>query len=98
MSEEIDTLCVHCGKPMQRWANPDGGSWSGVYQYVCFNDNCPYFVRGWEWMSEHFGVTASYRYRLDPVNHESGPLPVWTARDFRSSIIFEPEELHSHGM
>jgi hypothetical protein len=98
MTEEIDNSCVHCGKPMQRWRNPDGGSWSGVYQYVCFNDECPYFVRGWTWMAERFGVTASYRYRRDPETQESGPLPVWSARDFRSSIIFEPEELHGHGM
>jgi len=83
---------------MQRWTNPDMGSWSGEYQYVCFNDDCPYFVRGWAWMEERYGVKASYRYRLDPVTHESGPLPVWSARDFRSSIIFDSEELHGHGI
>jgi len=98
MTEIVDNMCVHCSKPMQRWTNPDMGSWSGEYQYVCFNDDCPYFVRGWAWMEERYGVKASYRYRLDPVTHESGPLPVWSARDFRSSIIFDSEELHGHGI
>ena len=83
---------------MQRWANPDGTSWSGAFQYVCFNDDCPYFARGWAWMEEKYGVRASYRYRVDPTNRESGPLPVWSANDFRGSIIFDPEELHGHGM
>ena len=83
---------------MQRWANPDGVSWSGEYQYVCFNDECPYYVRGWAWMEGRFGVTASYRYRLDPVSGQSGPLPVWSAQDFRGNIILDTEEQQDHGV
>ena len=83
---------------MCRWANPDGASWSGTFQYVCFNDECPYYVRGWAWMNEHFNVAGSYRHRLDPVSGQSGPLPVWTADDFRNQIISEPEEGNSHGV
>jgi len=87
MESQATPTCPHCHKNLVKWANPELSSWSGAYQWVCFNDDCPYYVRGWEWMIQHFGKKASYRHRLDPTNGETGPLPVWSKDAMRSSII-----------
>jgi len=78
--------CRYCDEPMLQWENPQSSTWSGDFQYVCFNDECSYFVRGWAWMVDHFHVNASYRYRLDPVTLETGPLPVWSKEALKSGI------------
>jgi hypothetical protein len=77
---------------MLRWANPEASSWGDGFQYVCFQDDCPYYKGGWAWMQSRYNVAASYRYRLDPSSGERGPLPVWSPDALRSDIISDPEE------
>ena len=80
------TICPHCATRMKRWVASDENTW-GSFQYVCFNDDCPYFIKGWEWMSERYGAGVSYRHRYNPTNGETGPLPVFSKEALRDGIL-----------
>ena len=79
--------CPHCNVEMKKWKVPDNSTWSIAFQWVCLNNECSYFVRGWDWMMESQGVKASYRYRINPETGESGPLPAWSYDAHKDLII-----------
>ena len=86
-----DTLqCPHCGKALKKWKVPDNPfccTWDSDFMYICFNDECPYYVHGWDWMRNKFNQNISYRYRFNPSNNESGPLPVWSVDALKNFIM-----------
>ena len=79
--------CPHCGALMRRWRSPDDSSWGGAVKLVCWNDLCPYYVRGWETLREQQAVECSYRHMLDPETGYTGPLAVWSPDARKESII-----------
>ncbi len=86
MSEAIDTTCPHCGAELAAFELPET-AFDHPYDFACFNDECPYYIRGWIWMDQQYGVKASYRYRVDGQSGRPSPLAVWSPTALRSSIL-----------
>ncbi len=86
MPEASHTTCPHCGARLERFQLPDTG-FDHDFDLACFNDECPYYVRGWVWMEQQFGVKTSYRYRVDGRNGYASPIAVWSPTALRSSIL-----------
>ena len=91
MSEKAD-MCPHCGEELKKWLVPDEATWDDEFFLVCFNNECPYYKRGWEWMKEKYARTVSYRYRINPENGKTSPLPVWSETAMLDRIIPEKGE------
>lgn len=91
MSDVAKLTCPHCKGPLARFALPEAG-FDHEYDYACFNDDCPYYVRGWEWMFEQFGVKTSYRYRVDSQSGLASPIPVWSPTALRCRILQRSDE------
>ncbi len=85
--------CPHCGDKMLKWYTKPEMSWGTPYQYVCFNDECDYFVRHWAHFEKNYNKKASVRHRYNPFDGTAGPVPVWSADALRSDIIHDGEEI-----
>ena len=82
--------CPHCGEKMLKWAVPDNPfevTWDNEFMYICFNDVCPYYVRGWDFMYREGNRGSSYRLMYNPEKDCCMPVPVPTPRALRESII-----------
>ena len=75
--------CPHCNKDMSLWEIPpinfsDGLGWGTPYLYVCFNDDCPSYKKGWDHMSNTMEVPASYRCYVEPGATNFEYMPVFS--------------------
>lgn len=85
-----DTLCCpHCGDRMQKWLVPDNPfacTWDNEYMYICFNDECCYYSRGWEFMKQE-GNSGSYRLMYNPEKDTCNPIPVPNGKALKEGIV-----------
>jgi hypothetical protein len=91
MPEQSKPNCPYCGKTMSRWTTPPNSTWISEFQYVCFNDDCEYYIKGWEWMESKYNVRASYRCRIDSQSGKASPLPVWSPDALKDQIMPDDE-------
>lgn len=95
--EDKQVVCPHCGQKLNKWSTPsfnfaDGLGWCTPFLYVCFNDECRFYVNSWSHMNDVYGQAMGYRYMLHPDSHESSSLPVGSKYAMKGDIVDEIQE------
>ena len=90
--EDIRKTCKYCGKELKKVILPDDSNWDVDYFLVCMDDDCSYYIKGWEHMKKNYEVRHSYRYYVDPYTGNDGPLPVARPDDYKDLIVHKFEE------
>ena len=81
--------CPHCGQRLRKWAVPQTPftEWDNEYMHICFNDDCPYLLRGFEAMSRQGNTGNSYRLMYNPATGSVGPVMVQSMDMLKDGII-----------
>ena len=89
-AEVKETLCCpYCGEQLQKWMVPDNPfsqTWDNDFMYICFNDACPYYVRGWDHMTGAGNRGTSYRLMYNPDKDCCMPIPVPSPHALKNGI------------
>lgn len=75
--------CPHCHQEMTLWEVPpinfsDGLGWGVPFLFVCFNDDCPSYRKGWDHLLETMEAPASYRCINEPGQKNFEYMPVFS--------------------
>jgi len=84
--------CPHCSGDLTLCHAPpvhvgDGLGWGSEYLFICLNDTCPLFVKGWDYIANQYGHVGSYRYMELPNSKETYTMMVVTKDAFTGSIV-----------
>lgn len=86
--------CPYCDARLRKWAVPQTPftEWDEEFMYICFNDQCPYLVRGWDAMSRQGNHGISYRLMYNPGSDRCLAVPVPGLRALRDGIVGDEED------
>jgi hypothetical protein len=84
--------CPHCSGNLKLCHAPpvhvgDGLGWGSEFLFVCLNDECPLFIKGWDYIENQYGHVGSYRYMEIPNSKESYNMMVVGKDAFTGSIV-----------
>jgi SAM-dependent methyltransferase len=81
--------CPYCESPLRKWEVPNNPfiEWDVDFMYICFNDRCPYFQRGWNAMYRGGGRGFSHRFMYDASHDRCLSVPVPTAQALKDGIV-----------
>ncbi len=85
-------ICPHCKTQLSCCEAPqihvgDGLGWGSDVLFICLNDYCSLFLKGWEHVGEQYGHHASYRYMELPGSKESNVMMVGNKDAFKGSLV-----------
>jgi len=86
--------CPYCGEVMRIWECAETGcscgtGWGTPYLFLCMNDQCPPYVRGWESNRAHYGRHVSYRCIAFPDSGNTEMMMVMSSGDCLPGLITE---------
>jgi len=81
--------CPYCDQPLKRWAVPQTPftEWDNEFLHICFNDSCPYLVRGWSVMARQGNLSFSYRLTYDRERNALGTMLVRNLEQLKENIV-----------
>lgn len=84
--------CPHCSGNLSLCHAPsvhvgDGLGWGSEYLFICLNDECPLFCKGWDYIANQYGHVGSYRYMEIPNSKETYSMMVVGREAFTGSIV-----------
>jgi hypothetical protein len=86
-----ETLCCpYCDEKLKKWTVPQTPftQWPNEFLYVCFNDECGYFKRGWDVLSGQ-GMQGTYRFMFNPDTGGCLSAPVLNQTAMTDGILEE---------
>ena len=97
LKTETKLVCPHCNIELKKTQAPtfnfgDGLGFGTEFFYVCFNDECCFYVNGWKRMEETYGQKASYRYMKHPDMEQGVAIPVMNPYALRGNILDEKDQ------
>ena len=80
--------CPYCGEGLKKVEVPDTPftEWTSDHMCVCLYDECPYFLFGWDAMSDQ-GGSGSYRFMYEPTIQNCYMVPVANKLELREYVI-----------
>jgi SAM-dependent methyltransferase len=80
--------CPYCEERLTKFeiAPSPFCEWPNEYMYVCFNDDCPYLISGWDVMAEQGNPGFSYRLMYDPTRDRCIPTPIPCTRAASTAV------------
>ncbi len=84
--------CPHCDTEMKLWEVPpvnigDGLGWGAPFLFLCFNDDCPLYKKGWKDMEENYAQRASMRCFNYPGTEQFECMPVFSSVGGQGQVL-----------